>query len=105
MPAKIDNLVFLYNTARNLLGDDFEWSVCAGGRDEITMCTTNLILGGHVRVGLEDTIYPEKGILVKSNAELVEKIVRIARELGIEPATPNQAREILGLKGVDKVAF
>jgi uncharacterized protein (DUF849 family) len=105
MPASIDNLLFLYNTARNLLGDDFEWSVCAVGRDEIPMCTTNLILGGHVRVGLEDAIHLEKGIFAKSNAELVEKIVRIAQELGIEPATPNEARQILGLKGLDKVLF
>ena len=62
-------------------------------------------MGGNARVGLEDNLYLEKGILAKSNAEQVAKIIRIARELGIEPATPQEAREILGLKGLDKVNF
>ena len=60
------------------------------------------MLGGNVRVGLEDNLYLEKGVLAKSNAEQVAKITRIARELGIEPATPAEARSILGLKGVEK---
>jgi uncharacterized protein (DUF849 family) len=58
-----------------------------------------------VRVGLEDNLYVEKGRMAKSNAEQVEKIGRIARELGIEPATPDEARKILGLKGLDKVNY
>jgi uncharacterized protein (DUF849 family) len=62
-------------------------------------------MGGNARVGLEDSIYSEKGILAKSNAEQVEKIVKIARELGVEPATPDEAREILDLKGIHKVNF
>ena len=62
-------------------------------------------MGGNARVGLEDNLYLEKGLLAKSNAEQVAKIIRIARELGIEPATPQEAREILGLKGMDKVNF
>jgi len=62
-------------------------------------------MGGNVRVGLEDNLYVEKGRIAKSNAEQVEKIARIARELGIEPATPDEARKILGLKGLDKVNF
>lgn len=69
------------------------------------MCTTSLLMGGNARVGLEDNLYVEKGQLAKSNAELVEKIVRIAKELAIEPAAPDEAREILGLKGLDKVNF
>jgi uncharacterized protein (DUF849 family) len=56
-------------------------------------------------VGLEDNLYLEKGVMAKSNAEQVAKIIRIARELGIEPATPAEARAILGLKGLDKVAY
>ena len=60
--------------------------------------------GGNARVGLEDNLYLEKGRLAKSNAEQVAKIIRIARELGIEPATPSEAREMLGLKGMDKLA-
>ena len=63
----------------------------------------SLIMGSNARVGLEDNLYLEKGLLAKSNAEQVAKIIRIARELGIEPATPQETREILGLKGLDKV--
>jgi uncharacterized protein (DUF849 family) len=62
-------------------------------------------MGGNARVGLEDNLYLEKGVMAKSNAEQVAKIIRIAKELGIEPATPADAREILGLKGLDQVAF
>jgi uncharacterized protein (DUF849 family) len=69
------------------------------------MCTASLIAGGNARVGLEDNLYIEKGVKAKSNAAQVEKMVRIARELGIEPATPDEAREILGLKGIDQVSF
>jgi uncharacterized protein (DUF849 family) len=61
-------------------------------------------MGGNVRVGLEDNLYLEKGVLARSNADQVKKILRIAKELGIEPATPNEARQMLGLKGWDKVA-
>lgn len=63
------------------------------------------MMGGHTRVGLEDNIFVNKGVLAKSNAELVEKVVRIAGEFGREIATPDEARQILGLKGKDKVNF
>jgi uncharacterized protein (DUF849 family) len=102
--ASSENLLFLIDYAKRLIGD-FEFSVCVAGRAQFPICTQSLLLGGHVRVGLEDNLYLEKGILAKSNAEQVEKIIRIARELGIEPATPDEAREIIGLKGLDKVAF
>jgi uncharacterized protein (DUF849 family) len=69
------------------------------------MCTGSLILGGHARVGLEDSLYLSKGVLAKSSADQVAKIIRIAGELGIEPATPDEARQILGLKGLDQVNF
>ncbi len=62
-------------------------------------------MGGNVRVGLEDNLYLGRGVKAKSNAEQVEKIIRMARELGLEPASPDEARQILGLKGLDKVAF
>ena len=104
IPATIDNLVHLYKSARDTLGD-FVWSVCAAGRQQMNMCTQALLLGGNVRVGLEDNLYLEKGRMAKSNAEQVAKIARIARELGREPASPDEAREILGLKGLDKVNF
>jgi uncharacterized protein (DUF849 family) len=63
------------------------------------------LIGGNARVGLEDNLYLEKGQMAKSNAEQVAKIVRIARELGIEPATSDEARQILGLKDLDHVNF
>jgi len=99
-----DNLLFLRNSARSLLGD-ITWSVCAAGRYQLNMCSLSLLCGGNVRVGLEDNLYLEKGVKAKSNVEQVEKIVRIARELGIEPATSDEARKILSLKGLDNVAF
>ena len=69
------------------------------------LCTISLILGGNARVGLEDNLYLEKGTLAKNNAEQVEKIIRIGKELGVEPASPSEVREILGLKGMDRVKF
>lgn len=104
IPATLENLLFLVNTARSQIGE-FEFSVCAAGRNQIPMCTSSLILGGHARVGLEDSLYLEKGVLARSSADQVGKIVRIARELGIEPASPGEARQILGLKGMDQLGF
>lgn len=104
IPATPENLVFLVETARKQIGD-FEFSVCAAGNAQFPMCTQSLLMGGHARVGLEDNLYLEKGVLAKSNAEQVAKIIRIARELGIEPATPDEARQILGLKGLENVNF
>jgi uncharacterized protein (DUF849 family) len=104
IPATLENLVILVDTARKQIGE-FEFSVCAAGRYQIPMCTGSLIMGGHARVGLEDSLYIEKSILAKSSAEQVAKIIRIARELGIEPATPEEARKILILKGLEQVKF
>jgi uncharacterized protein (DUF849 family) len=104
LPATVNNLNFLYNSARETLGE-FTWSTCAIGRFQFPMCTVAMIMGGNTRVGMEDNLYVSKGILAKSNAELVEKMVRILREFGNEPATPDEARKILGLKGLDKVNF
>ncbi|MBI5062242.1 MAG: 3-keto-5-aminohexanoate cleavage protein, partial [Desulfatitalea sp.] len=98
------NLVFLVETARRQIGR-FEFSVCAAGSAQLPMCTQSLIMGGHARVGLEDNLYLEKGVLARSNAEQVAKIIRIGRELGIEPATPQEARSMLGLKGLAQVAY
>jgi uncharacterized protein (DUF849 family) len=104
IPATIQNLVFLYETAQKTIGD-FMWSVCAAGRYQLSMCTNGLTMGGNVRVGMEDSLYAGKGQMAKSSAEQVERIVRIARELSIDIATPDEAREILGLKGIDNVAY
>jgi uncharacterized protein (DUF849 family) len=104
LPATVNNLNFLYNSARETLAE-FTWSTCAVGRFQFPMCTVSMIMGGNCRVGMEDNLYVSKGVLAKSNAELVGKMIRILREFGNEPATPDEAREILGLKGLDKVNF
>lgn len=104
IPATLEHLVYLVDTARKQIGQ-FQFSVCAAGRTQISMCTGSLLMGGHARVGLEDNLYLEKGVLAKSSGEQIAKIIRIARELGFEPATPDEARKILGLKGLDKVNF
>ena len=104
IPASLDNLLFLYNTAKTVLGD-FQWSGCAAGRHQFPMGVVNMIMGGHMRVGLEDNLYIEKGVLAKSSAEQVEKAVRLAKELGLEVASPDDARRILGLRGSDKVNY
>jgi len=99
-----ENLLFLVDYARKMIGD-FEFSVCVAGRAQFPICTQSMLIGGNVRVGLEDNLYLEKGRMAKSNAEQVAKIVRIAGELGIDPATPDEARKILGLKGFENVGF
>lgn len=89
----------LHSTADRLLGKkNYQWSVLGAGRNEFTACTQGLLLGGNVRVGMEDNIYLKKGVKAKNNAELVSKMVRIMHELEFEPATPDEAREILQLK-------
>jgi uncharacterized protein (DUF849 family) len=97
-----ENLLFLVDYARRQIGD-FIFSVCVAGRAQFPICTQSLLIGGNCRVGLEDNLYLEKGAMAKSNAEQVTKMVRIAKEFGVEPVTPDEARKILGLKGIDKV--
>ncbi len=104
IPATVENLVYLVQTARQQIGD-FQWSVCAAGRAQLPMTTHALLMGGHARVGLEDNLYLERGVLAKNSGEQVAKLKRIAAELGVETATPVEARQILGLKGLDNVAF
>jgi uncharacterized protein (DUF849 family) len=88
----------LHTTADRLFGaGNYQWSVIGAGRQEFPMCTMGLLLGGHVRVGMEDNLYVARGQLAKNNAELVEKMVRIMREFDFQPATPAEAREILQL--------
>lgn len=95
LPATVDNLLFLYNTAKKQLGDNFVWSCAAAGKDQFNIVTTAAILGGNARVGLEDNLYIKKGQLAKSNAEGVKKIKEIVELLGKEIATPEEARKIL----------
>ncbi len=102
--ASPENLMFLLDYARKLIGE-FEFSVCVAGRAQFPLCTQSVLLGGHCRVGLEDNLFLEKGQLAQSNAEQAAKMARIIRELGSEPATPDEARQILGLKGLNRVNF
>jgi uncharacterized protein (DUF849 family) len=102
----LDNLVFMKQTADRLFGrGQFQWSVLAAGRHQMPFLTQAALLGGHVRVGLEDSLFIERGVLATSNAQQVEKIKRILAEMGHELATAADAREILGLKGGEQVAF
>jgi uncharacterized protein (DUF849 family) len=103
--ADMRNLMFMKETADKLFGDDYRWSVLAAGKNQMGFCTQAALMGGNVRVGLEDSLYIGKGKLAVSNAEQVSKIRRIIEELGLEVATPTEAREILALKGGDKVGF
>lgn len=104
--ADLDNLMFMKQTADRLFGkDSYQWSVLAAGRHQMPFVTQAALLGGNVRVGLEDSLFIERGKLAASNAEQVHKIKRILAEMGLEPATPAEAREILGLKGGDRVEF
>ncbi len=104
LPASVENLVLLHNQARQLLGD-FQWSVAAAGRHQFPVGVAALGMGGNVRVGLEDSVYLAKGQLARSNGEQVAKMVRIVNELSLEPATPADARALLGLKGLQEVQF
>ena len=103
--AEIPNLMFARETANRLFGDQYVWSVLAAGRHQMAFTTTAGILGGNVRVGLEDSLYIGKGQLATSNAQQVAKIRRILEDLSLEIATPKEAREILKLKGGDRVKF
>ena len=100
-----ENLLHMKATADRLLGDDYRFSVLSAGRLQIPLATISAILGGNVRVGLEDSLLIGKGTLATSNAEQVRKIRRIVEELGYEIASPDEAREMLSLKGANKVNF
>ena len=101
-----ENLTFMKSTADRLFGAaNYQWSVLAAGRHQMPFLTQAALMGGNVRVGLEDSLFIERGKLAASNAEQVAKIVRILREMGHEPATPAEAREMLALKGGDRVDF
>ncbi len=105
MGADPDNLQHVHNTAQKLFGDDYEWSVLAAGRHQMPFATQSAILGGNIRVGLEDSLYIGPKKLATSNAEQVLKIRSIIENLGLTVATPDEARERLALKGGDMVKF
>ena len=104
--ADPENLVLMRTTADRLFGrENYRFSVLGAGRHQMPMLTMGAVMGGNVRVGLEDSLYLGKGQLAKSCAEQVRKIRRILEELSLEIATPDEARAMLGLKGKDAVAF
>lgn len=94
------DLIHMKETADRLFGvGGYNWSAFGAGRHEYPICVMNLFLGGHVRVGMEDNLRLSRGVFAKHNGELVEKMVRLMKELDFEIATPAEARAILGLKG------
>jgi uncharacterized protein (DUF849 family) len=103
--AEHRNLMFMKETADRLFGDAYVWSVLAAGRHQMPFVTMAAMMGGNVRVGLEDSLWIGKGKAATSNAEQVSKIRRILEELSLEVATPAEARAMLKLKGGDLVGF
>jgi len=104
--ADIENLVHMRRIANKLFGEDnYEWSILAAGRHQMSFVTTGAIMGGNVRVGLEDSLYIGKGKMAESNAQQVAKVRRIVEDLSLDVATPEDARQRLGLKGGDQVGF
>ncbi len=104
--ADIENLAHMRRIANKLFGEEnYEWSILAAGRHQMSFVTTGAIMGGNVRVGLEDSLYLAKGKLAESNADQVSKIRRIVEDLSLEVASPEEARQRLALKGGDQVGF
>jgi uncharacterized protein (DUF849 family) len=102
--ADLENLQYMVRVADRLFGDDYYLSCIAAARNPMEFLTQCALMGGNVRVGLEDSLYIGRGQLAKSNAEQVSKIRRILEDLGREIATPDEARQMLNLKGGDTVA-
>jgi uncharacterized protein (DUF849 family) len=100
-----DDVMHMKRTADRLFGDDYRWSVLGAGASQMKVAAMAASMGGNVRVGLEDSLWIGKGHLAKSNAEQVRRVRDILEGLGLEIATPAEAREILQLKGKAKVAF
>ncbi|MDR5773434.1 MULTISPECIES: 3-keto-5-aminohexanoate cleavage protein [unclassified Caballeronia] len=106
MGADPENMTVMRTTADRLFGrDNYHFSVLGAGRHQMPLVTMSAILGGNVRVGLEDSVYIAKGVKAESNAQQVRKIRRILEELSFEIATPADARQMLGLKGRDEVTL
>ncbi len=103
--ADPENLTHMKRIADKLFGDSYKFSVLAAGRQQMPMITMAAAMGGNVRVGLEDSLMLDRGELAKSNADQVKRIRAVLEALSLEVATPTEARAMLGLKGIDKVAF
>ncbi len=103
--ADDENVGHMKRIADKLFGNDYRWSVLAGGRHQLRICTLAAMMGSNVRVGLEDSLYAGKGRLAKSNAEQVGIIRSILENLSLEIASPDEARTMLALKGPDDIGF
>ena len=103
--AHPEDVLHMKRTADRLFGDDYRWSVLGAGRNQLPIAAMAAAMGGNVRVGLEDSLWAGPGRLAESNAEQVRLARQIIEGLGLEIATPDEAREILALKGGDKVGF
>lgn len=101
----LDNLMHMHTIAEKLFGGSYEWSVLAAGRHQMPFATQAALLGGNLRVGMEDSLYIGPGQKATSNAEQVGKIRQIVENLGRTVATPDEARQRLGLKGASEVRF
>ena len=100
-----EDVMHMKRTADRLFGKDYQWSVLGGGRHQMRIATLSIGMGGNVRVGLEDSLWQGKGTLAKSNADQVRQVRQIIEGLGHEVATPDEAREMLQLKGSEHVKF
>ena len=100
-----EDVMHMKRTADRLFGNDYLWSVLGAGSNQMYVAAQSAVMGGNVRVGLEDSLWGSKGTLAKSNAEQVAKIKRIMEDLGLQTATPDEARSMLKLKGRDQVEF
>ncbi|OOY32626.1 3-keto-5-aminohexanoate cleavage protein [Thioclava sp. F36-6] len=100
-----EDVMHMKRTADRLFGKDFRWSVLGAGKDQFRIATQALSMGGNIRVGLEDSIWISRGKLAESNAQQVAKARALVEGLGLELATPDEAREMLALKGGDAVNF
>ena len=103
--AHPEEVLHMKRTADRLFGENFKWSVLGAGRSQMPVAAQAAAMGGHVRVGLEDNLWLDKGVLAPSNAAQVTRVRHIIEGLGLEIATPDEARGILKLKGGDKVGF
>ena len=103
--ADAENVTHMKHIADKLFGDSYYWSILAAGRHQLPLITMGAIMGGNVRVGLEDSLYLGRGQLAKSNAEQVKRIRSILENLSLEIATADEARSMLALKGGDRVTF
>ncbi len=97
--------MMMRRTADRLLGDDYEWSVLGAGSNQLRIAATAAATGGHVRVGLEDSLWAGPGQLATSSAQQIEKVNDVLSGLSLSHATPDEARSILGLKGANEVNF